>query len=401
MKTTITIGTWWKEVKKSLDEVSKKYPEFAAESKQYQILYKAAGEGIKLDSLWNAKTAGGLLKQEMEKLTDGLPAFESSHSEASLALLIAFKKCLENYPSVKFSQLEIQGAKAFGENLDATFEKNARAAQILLKIINDQQGEFKSGSASNLSIQITNTTTTTSTLSASASASPTNTGSPRLFTTSTPEHKKHPHDEKSLRITRQSGSNRLDKTLESLEKRDAEIKATNAYLSRLNKMKEEGKDTRGDIDQQIEAAKKILENAQSLRKTTLKVIVRHETRLLVEKVIAEVKNYSQLDQTSQEKVRELLKNVFQGEHVTIYLMDIVDKPEEFQTALKSLLEISKQKITGAISCIPMMGATINLNSADKGYRFWDRTTPVTQELLEEAYFKKLNIEYRLGDELNL
>ncbi len=49
---SMTIGKWWSEVKKSLDEVKHTYPKFAQESKQFKHLYEASVSGSYLDGGW-------------------------------------------------------------------------------------------------------------------------------------------------------------------------------------------------------------------------------------------------------------------------------------------------------------------------------------------------------------
>lgn len=320
MKNDITIGKWWNQVKDHLEKVANEFPEFARVSDQYKIIHKAAVEGIKLDSLWTAKKAGAIVKAEMEKLTNGLPSFETAHSKASLALLAAFQKCLENYQNVVYSTLEVAGAAAFGEDLQATFPKNAQGAIILEKLIKANTVEIKSGNSPPLPP-----------ISGQFSSE---------ITEQEKEEKRELSPEEKLQEVQ----------LKSLEQRlkyyDSEIRTSSNYLNQLKKL--EGKHIPG-MQEQITRAKDLLETNQLMKQTAMQLMVGLQAASLVDRVVNEIKAYPKLTPAYQLKVREILLSVLEGENMEDFLIDLLGVDQnKFQEGLNSIFQISKKTVEAAI-----------------------------------------------------
>ncbi len=82
----------------------------------------------------------------MARLTNGLPSFEENkkqpeYEQGSIALRKSFKGHLENYRYVEYSEAKKKLAlNVAGEDLDATFLKNVKGAELLTELIQTIEG---------------------------------------------------------------------------------------------------------------------------------------------------------------------------------------------------------------------------------------------------------------------
>lgn len=353
MKNEITIGTWWKQMKDQLEQVAQKFPTFAGTSEQYKIIHKAAVAGIDLDSFkpWTANSAGGIVRTEMAKLTNKIPSFETAHAEASLAFLAAFKKSLEDYQNVVYSDFAIKAAKKiYGEDLPATFDINAHNAKFLETIINEHIVEIKSGQTPTPVLQITGTVTTTMTSTFTATAVLSETGSPSLFPVprqSSLESEVPKMEEKRELSPQQVPQNAQLKSLEQqLKHYDREIRVRTNYLQRLEKLEEK---LIPGIKEQIVYTEDLLEENQIMKRSVTHSMICLQATALVDRILDEIKSYPKLKFNYQTKIRQILSKVLEGENTQIFLTDLLGVDQnKFQEGLNSLLQISKKTVEAAI-----------------------------------------------------
>lgn len=110
------VQKWWDLLGQDLLGFSKQYPQFAAlQGGQFSILTKAASIGIHI-SMLNGSAKGAEITTVLSGLPGNLPSLDSSHPEASLALMKIYLQHLKRYAEVHaaFWGIEISGAEKVG-----------------------------------------------------------------------------------------------------------------------------------------------------------------------------------------------------------------------------------------------------------------------------------------------
>lgn len=341
MKST-TIGTWWKEVKKSLDEVKRTYPAFARESKQFKHLYEASVSGSYLDGGW-AVTEGPKVKKAMARLTNDLPSFEGNkkqpeYEQGSIALLKSFKGHLENYRYVEYSEAMKELARKFaGEELNATFPKNAKGAELLAELIQKIEGH---GQAFNpIVVEEKKSITTITTITTITEITEIVTSSLINF-----------EPKQSEKVEVESKTPR-----EKMQYGDENIGVYNKYFYKLIKIiNEQGADldsrSLDHLQNEIQTASANLETFYEEKETAVKELVDATAKILTQRVVSTAKGYLRLDQNSQAKVKELLTAVFSGEDFVEYLTNLanVKNQREYEQRLDEIVDTVRSKVEAAV-----------------------------------------------------